>query len=134
MPYVAIRSRAPFSPMPGTPLMLSIESPISASTSTTCAGATPNFSFTPSASNHVPSSFRVVDRDAVVHELEEVLVAGDDRHLEAGVDRLRRQRPDHVVGLEALEVRIGTPSASQASWTQGICSARSGGIGARFAL
>ena len=44
------------SPMPGTPLMLSIESPISASTSTTCDGWTPNFSFTPSASNHVPSS------------------------------------------------------------------------------
>ena len=50
------RSRAPFSPMPGTPLMLSMESPISARTSTTCDGATPNFSFTPSASYHVPSS------------------------------------------------------------------------------
>ena len=35
MPYVAISSRAPFSPMPGTPLMLSMVSPISASTSTT---------------------------------------------------------------------------------------------------
>ena len=34
-PCVAIRSRAPFSPMPGTPLMLSMLSPISASTSTT---------------------------------------------------------------------------------------------------
>jgi hypothetical protein len=32
------------------------------------------------------------------------------------------------------EVRIGTPIASQASWTQGICSARSGGMGARLAL
>ena len=32
------------------------------------------------------------------------------------------------------EVRMGTPSASHASWTQGICSARSGGIGERFAL
>ena len=35
---------APFSPMPGTPLMLSMESPISASTSTTCSGRTPHFS------------------------------------------------------------------------------------------
>jgi hypothetical protein len=36
--------------------MLSIVSPISARTSTTCDGSTPNFSFTPAASNHVPSS------------------------------------------------------------------------------
>ena len=43
-------------PMPGTPLMLSIESPISARTSTTWCGATPNLSLTPSSSYHVPSS------------------------------------------------------------------------------
>ena len=83
MPYVAIRSRAPFSPMPGTPLMLSIESPISASTSTTCSGATPNFSFTPVGV--VPGAFvaRVVDRMPSCDELKEVLVAGDDRDVEA---------------------------------------------------
>jgi hypothetical protein len=55
-PNCVIRSRAPFSPMPGTPLTLSEVSPISASTSTTCSGGTPNFSFTPSASNQVPGS------------------------------------------------------------------------------
>ena len=82
--------------------MLSIESPISASTSTTCSGDTPNFSFTPAASNQVPSSLRVVDLDPVVHQLEEVLVAGDDRHLEAGIGGLLRQRPDHVVSLVPL--------------------------------
>ena len=82
--------------------MLSIESPISASTSTTCAGATPNFSFTPVGVEPRAVVLRVVDLDAVVDELEEVLVAGDDRDVEAGLDRLRRQRPDHVVGLEAL--------------------------------
>jgi hypothetical protein len=32
------------------------------------------------------------------------------------------------------EVRIGTPSASHAAWTIGICSASSSGIGARNAL
>ena len=51
-----ISSRAPFSPMPGTPLMLSTLSPISASTSTTWSGRTPNFSTTPPASYQVPSS------------------------------------------------------------------------------
>ena len=45
--------------------------------------------------------FWVVDLDAVVNELEEVLVPGHDRHVEASLSRLRRQRPDHVVGLEA---------------------------------
>ena len=88
--------------MPGTPLMLSIVSPISASTSTTCSGATPNFSFTPSASYQVPSSRGVEDADAVADELIEILVARDDRHLEAGRGRLLRQRPDHIVGFVAL--------------------------------
>jgi hypothetical protein len=55
-PWVEIRSRAPFSPMPGTPFTLSVASPISASTSTTCAGVTPNFSTTPASSYQVPSS------------------------------------------------------------------------------
>ena len=98
---VAIRSRAPFSPMPGTPLMLSIESPISASTSTTCVGRDAELLL--HALGVVPGAIvaRVVDGDAVVHELEEVLVAGDDRDLEAGRHRLRRQRADHVVGLVA---------------------------------
>ncbi len=36
-------------------------------------------------------------------ELEGVPVAGDDQHVEAGRLRLRRQRRDHVVGLEAVD-------------------------------
>src|ERR1041385_1877981 len=88
--YCAISSRAPLSPMPGTPLMLSIVSPISARTSTTRFGGTPNFSFTPSASYPVPP------------QREEVLVAGHDRHLEAGGGRFLGQRADHVVGFVAL--------------------------------
>ena len=44
-----------------------------------------------------------------------------------GVPILTSQR------FEADDV-IGTPSAVHASWTHGICSARSGGMGARLAL
>jgi hypothetical protein len=82
--------------------MLSIESPISASTSTTWSGARRT---SPHALGVVPRALvaRVEHADAVVHELEEVLVAGDDRHLEAlSAARRTRQRADHVVGLEAL--------------------------------
>ena len=35
-------------------------------------------------------------------ELKEILVAGDDRDVEAGRGRLLGQRADHVVGLVAL--------------------------------
>ena len=56
VPWVAISSRAPFSPMPGTPFTLSMASPISASVSTTCPGSTPKRSLTPAASYQVPSS------------------------------------------------------------------------------
>jgi len=44
---------------------------------------------------------RVVDLDAVVHELKEVLVAGDDGDLESGGCGLRRQRADDIVGFVA---------------------------------
>jgi hypothetical protein len=42
---------------PAHPFTLSLVSPISASTSHTCDGSTPHFSFTAGASYHVPSSF-----------------------------------------------------------------------------
>jgi hypothetical protein len=45
---------------------------------------------------------RVVDADAVADELEEILVAGDDRHPEPRRGRLHRQRADHIVSLESL--------------------------------
>ncbi len=56
-----------------------------------------------------PEAFvaRVVDLDAVADELEEVLVAGDDRHVEAGLARLSRQRADHIVGLVPRESEHG---------------------------
>ena len=45
-PYSPISCAAVFTPMPGTPGTLSVESPISACTSMTLSGGTPNFSIT----------------------------------------------------------------------------------------
>ena len=50
-----------------------------------------------------PFVARVVDFEAVADELEEVLVARDDRDLEPALARLARQRPDHVVGFVPRE-------------------------------
>ena len=127
-------SRAPFSPIPGTPLTLSMVSPMSASTSTTWPGATPNFSFTPASSYQVPSSRGLNTRIAVADQLEEVLVAGDDDDVVALGHALPGHRADHIVGFVALGGEMGTPSASQARWTSGICAASSSGIGLRLAL
>ena len=44
----------------------------------------------------------VEDGNAVADELEEVLVTGHDRHVEAGRARLCGQRAEHVVRLERL--------------------------------
>ena len=44
----------------------------------------------------------VVDADLGVHQLEEILVAGDNRGLQTVPGRLARQRPDHIVCLEAF--------------------------------
>ena len=48
-PNWLISSAAVFTPMPGTPGTLSVESPANACTSTTLSGVTPNFSTTSSA-------------------------------------------------------------------------------------
>ena len=45
-PNSLISCAAPFGPIPGTPGTLSVESPISACTSTILSGVTPNFSIT----------------------------------------------------------------------------------------
>jgi hypothetical protein len=45
---------------------------------------------------------RVEDADAVADELEEVLVARDNGHVEPGRHRLLRQRPDYIVRLVAF--------------------------------
>ena len=88
--------------MPGTPATLSLVSPTSARTSTTRDGFTPNFSTTPGLVEPGAVLTRVVDANARAHELKEVLVDGDDRHVEAGRDGPRRHRADDVVSLIAL--------------------------------
>ncbi len=57
----------------------------------------------------VPSAlvFRVVDANAVLHELEEILVAGHDRGLKPVGTGLHRQRADHVVSFHAFERQDG---------------------------
>ena len=49
-----------------------------------------------------PLVLGVVDANAAADQLEEVLVAGDDRHLKAGRVGLPRKGADDVVGFEAL--------------------------------
>ena len=111
-----------------------MESPISESTSTTCAGATPNFSRTPPASYQAPSSrglnTRMPSPTSWKKSLSPVTMAtsrSSARALSASV-------PMTSSASYCAWVRIGTPSASHAWWTHGTCSARSAGMGARFAL
>ncbi len=63
---------------------------------------------------------RVVDADAVADQLEEVLVARDDRDLEARPRAAcTASVPITSSASKRSDVRIGTPSASHASWTAG---------------
>ncbi len=48
---------------------------------------------------------RVDERDARRDELREILVAGRDRDVDAGLRRLHRQRADHVVGFDAFDAQ-----------------------------
>ena len=82
--------------------MLSMVSPIRASTSTTWSGVTPNFSLTPSASYQVPSSRGIERRGCRRDQLKKVLVARHDSDVESCRRGLHRQRPDDVVGFVAL--------------------------------
>ena len=49
----------------------------------------------------VPRAFvaRIEHADAVAHQLEKILVEGDDHRLETGAGRLHRQRTDDIVGF-----------------------------------
>ena len=87
--------------MPGTPGTLSVESPISACTSMTFSGGTPNFSIT--SARPIFLSFMVSKQDdAVVDELHQVLVRGDDGGGGAGRAGFAHIGRDQVVGLEAV--------------------------------
>ena len=120
--------------MPGTPATLSLVSPTSASTSTTCSGLTPNFSTTPCSSNHVPSSRGSYTRMPLPTSWKKSL----------SIDTTTTSNPESTARMASVPitssasypsfVTIGTPSASHAWCTELICSARSSGIAARFAL
>ena len=88
-------------PIPGTPGTLSTLSPISASTSPTFSGGTPNFSSTSRAADAaVVHRVEHVDPGILVDQLHQILVGADDRHLPAGLLRLGHVAGDDVVGLQ----------------------------------
>ena len=91
---------AVLTPMPGTPGTLSVESPISACTSITFSGGTPNFSIT-SAMPMRLVLHGVVHDHAVAHELHQVLVGRHDGGGRLGLAGEPRIGRDQVVGLEA---------------------------------
>ena len=99
-PYSPISCAAVFTPMPGTPGTLSLESPISDCTSITFSGGTPNFSIT--SSRPIRLSFMVsymttVGPTSCIRSLsEETMVRCRLRF--AGEPRIGR---DQVVGLVA---------------------------------
>ena len=100
-PYCWISCDAVLGPIPGTPGTLSTLSPISASTSPTFSGGTPNFSST--CSRPMRRSFIVSSMSMpgiLVDQLHQILVGADDRHPPAG--RLGRGHVagDDVVGLQ----------------------------------
>ena len=105
-PYSPINCAAVFTPMPGTPGTLSVESPISACTSITLSGPTPNFSIT-SAAADAAVLHGVVHGDAVADELHQVLVGGDDGGGGLGLAGEPRIGGDQVVGLEAGLLEAG---------------------------
>jgi hypothetical protein len=76
----------------------------------------------------------VHQRHLLVDQLRQVLVAGGDDGAHAVRLRLARQRADHVVGLDALDLQHRPAERGRTSWIGAICAARSGGIGGRCAL
>ena len=83
-----------------------MESPISACTSITLSGGTPNFSIT-SRDADALVLHGVVHDHAVVHELHQVLVGRHDGGGGAGLAGMPRIGRDQVVGLEAGLLQAG---------------------------
>ena len=74
VPYSLISCAAPFGPMPGTPGTLSTESPISACTSITLSGVTPNLASTsarPIVVFFIGSSMLTPGRSSCIRSLSE---------------------------------------------------------------
>ena len=102
LPNFWISADAVFSPTPGTPLILSIVSPVSAWISTSADGSTPKRSRT-SRSPDSPIAHRVPQRHVRADQLHEILVRGDERDDEILFRRALGERADHVVSLEAFD-------------------------------
>ncbi len=98
-----ISSAAVLTPIPGTPGTLSTESPHSAWTSMTLSGPTPKL-LAHLGLGDLAVFHRVVHRGALVDELHQILVRGDDRHDRALVLRLARIGRDQIVGLVVFEL------------------------------
>lgn len=105
-PNWVIHLAAVFSPTPGMPGRLSDGSPRSAAKSGYCCGVRPYFSSTFSGVNRVSSETPLVGYSTVVcsdtswkESRSPVTISTSKPH---GL-RLRRQRRDHVVGLEAVD-------------------------------
>ena len=131
---MVISSAAVLMPMPGTPGTLSIE--------------------VARQSLHIDDLFRrhaelldhlvaadalgfhaVEHRDAGAHELHQVLVGRDDRHVAAGIDRRLGIGRDQVVGLDSRSSSMhATLKALTASRMSGNCGISSSGGGGRCAL
>ena len=121
---------AVFSPMPGTPGMLSEVSPLSPMKSGTSSGNA-------IALHHAVAVVDLRLRDAAARghhahagldELEGVAVAGDHHDVEVARARLAGQGGDHVVGLVARHLQVGV--AERLDQRGGAATARPAGRGA----
>ena len=105
-PYSWMRRLAPFSPMPGTPGMLSIESPIRARTSTTFSGGTPKSSSTSARAVELVAA-RVVEGDAGARRAASGPCRRRPGRRRTRLGRAAGERAQDVVGLVAGSSRTG---------------------------
>ena len=78
---------------------------------------------------------RIQHGNVIVHQLQHVLVARDDDHVEAGFGGLAAERADHVVRLVALALQqSGSAVRSISGARRGSVEQDRGGISVRFAL
>ena len=94
-------------PDPRDPGILSMASPARPMTSTTCSGLTPKRSMTSSTPNF-SLLHGVVDLDPVTHQLEDVLVPGDDDDIRLRFHALGH-RSNEVIRLVSFHLQRGNP-------------------------
>ena len=138
MPNWLMSFAAVLSPTPGTPGMLSLVSPFSATKSRYWTGrdAEPLGHRGFVVADDVADAFAVEHhRDQRAHQLEEVAVGGDDRGVDPLFGRPHGQGADRVVGLVAVgDPQHGDRSASSTSSINPSCGRKSPGVSARPGL